>query len=586
MGVKEIIGLLSGVALFLFGMSVMGDGLKKASGNKLEPILFRLTNTMPKAVILGAAVTAVIQSSCATAVMVVGFVNSGMMKVRQGIYVTLGAILGTSITGWIICLSYIEGAAGIAQFLSTATLTGVVALTGIIMKMFAKKQGIKNIGDILLGFAVLMFGMSAMSGSVGGLREEAWFTSALTSMSNPFLGILVGTAFTALLQSASAAVGIVQALSTTGAMTFDSALPLLMGISFGASFPVILSAVGANAGGRRTALVYPVSTGIGVILTSALFYIVNAIFHFGFTKDIMNPFSLAFINTVMRLLMLIILLPLSGLIEKLVTKLIKEKEPTKKEKTVAVRRLEERFISHPALAIEQSRMTVNEMADISQEAIMLSFELLEKFDAAKLDKIKKLESTSDELEDVLGSYLVKLTRQEMTKKQNEDVSLILHTLPDFESISDLAVSIGLRAKILKDNGYTFSKNASHEINVMCAAVAEDVSLTKQAFVENSISMAIKVEPLEEYIDHLRDVIKSNYVARLKNEECTLNQGIVFSDIITNLERVSDQCSKIAVAMIELGADSYDTHEYLNTVRKKQGKLFQSRYDEYEKRFAL
>lgn len=583
MGITEIIGLLSGVALFLFGMSVMGDGLKKASGNKLEPILYRLTSTLPKAVLLGAGVTAVIQSSCATTVMVVGFVNSGMMKVRQGINVILGAILGTSITGWIICLSYIEGAEGFAKIISTATLTGVVALVGIIIKMFAKKQMIKNVGDILLGFAVLMFGMSTMSGAVSGLGEQEWFRNGLTSMSNPLLGILVGAAFTALLQSASAAVGIIQALSMTGVMSFESALPLLMGVCFGASLPVILSAIGANTGGKRTAMVYPIATGGGAIITAAIFYILNAIFNFEFTQTIMNPFSLAFVNTILRLAILLILLPFTEIIESLVTVLIRDKDEVK---TNPAQRLEERFITHPALAIEQSRMTVNDMAELSQEAVKLSFELLDKFDAAKFEKVKQLESTADEYEDALGSYLVKLTRQEMTKKQNEDVSLILHTLSDFESISDLAVSIALRAKTMNDNGYEFSSKAEHEIHVLCAAVSEIVSLTKQAFVENSISLAVKVEPLEEYIDHLRDTIKSNYVARLKNEECTLNQGIVFSDIITNLERVSDQCSKIAVAMIELGADSYDTHEYLNTVRKKQGKLFQSRYDAYEKRFSL
>lgn len=583
MGITEIIGLLSGVALFLFGMTVMGDGLKKASGNKLEPILFRLTNTMPKAVLLGAGVTAVIQSSCATAVMVVGFVNSGMMKVRQGIYVTLGAILGTSITGWVICLSYIEGAEGFAKIISTATLTGVVALVGIILKMFSKKHMTKNIGDILLGFAVLMFGMSTMSAAVSGLGEQEWFRTGLTSMSNPLLGILVGAAFTALLQSASAAVGIIQALSMTGVMTFEASLPLLMGVCFGASLPVILSAIGANTGGKRTAMVYPITTGAGVILTAAIFYILNAIFKFEFTQTLMNPFSLAFVNTILRLVILLLMLPFSDIIETLVTAMIRDKNDVS---TNPAGRLEERFIEHPALAIEQSRMTVNDMADISQEAVQLSFELLQKFDDAKYEKVKKLEATGDAYEDALGSYLVKLTRQEMTKKQNEDVSLILHTISDFESISDLAVSIGMRAKTMDENGYTFSGKAMHEIEVLCAAVTEVVRLTKQAFVENSISLAIKVEPLEEYIDHLRDDIKGNYIARLKNEECTLNQGIVFSDIITNLERISDQCSKIAVAMIELGADSYDTHEYLNTVRKKQGKLFQSRYDAYEKQFSL
>ena len=357
MSISEIFSLLTGVAMFLFGMSLMGEGLKKVSGSRLEPILYQLSGTTVRGVLLGTGVTAVIQSSCATAVMTVGFVNSGMMKVRQAIGVILGAILGTSITGWVICLSYIDGAGGIAELVSTATLTGIVAVVGIGLRMFGKKQALHHVGDIMMGFAVLMFGMSAMSGSVSGLGRQEWFTSTLTKMSHPLVGILVGTVFTALLQSASAAVGIVQALSVTGAMSFEAALPLLMGVAFGASAPVLFSAIGANVGGRRTALVYPLSTGFGVLVCACLFYIANSMVHFTFLKHVMNPFSIAAVNTALRFVMVLIQIPFTDVIEGAVTALVPERG--NQEPTLEIQ-LEERFIAYPALAIEQSRLTIHE----------------------------------------------------------------------------------------------------------------------------------------------------------------------------------------------------------------------------------
>ena len=363
MGISQIMSLLSGIALFLFGMSLMGDGLKKLSGSRLEPILFRLTGRPIRGVLLGTGVTAVIQSSCATSVMCVGFVNSGIMKLKQAAYVIFGAILGTSITGWIICLSYIEGAGGLRELLSTATLTGIIAIVGIVLRMFAKKRAMQQIGDILMGFAVLMFGMSMMSGAVGTLGEQEWFTRALTGMKMPLLGILVGAAFTALLQSASAAVGIVQALSVTGALTLESALPLLMGISIGAALPVLLSALGAKTDGKRTALIYLVGSFMGVMVFASLFYIAHAIFGFPFMTATMNPFSLAAVNTLFRLVMLCLLLPFADVLEALVTLMIPDKKDAENDPTL---RLEERFLAYPALAVEQSRITIHEMAEQSR----------------------------------------------------------------------------------------------------------------------------------------------------------------------------------------------------------------------------
>ena len=583
MDFSDIIMLLSGVALFLFGMSVMGDGLQKSSGNKLEPILFRLTSTMPRGVLLGALVTAVIQSSSATSVMVVGFVNSGMMKVRQGISVILGAILGTSITGWVICLSYIDGAAGFAEIFSTTTLTGIVALVGIILKMFSKNVTTKNVGDIFLGFAVLMFGMSAMSSSVKDLGNQEWFTSTMTSMSNPFLGILVGLVFTALLQSASASVGIIQALSVTGAMTFESAWPLLLGVIVGAALPVVLSSMGATAKGKRTAFVYPICTTLGVILLAALYYTVSIFVQFPFVKEVMNPFSLALTNTIMRFVLILLVLPFTNLIEKMVTSMFKGDD---EEDDMPSTRLEDRFIPHPALAIEQSRMTINNMAGSSQKAVEKAIALISNYDEKTFKKVKKLEDQVDSYEDALGTYLIKLTAQEMTMKQNEAVSVFLHTVPEFESISDIAMNIAIKAKEMHDNKYHFSEAANQELETMCKAVLEIVGMTNKAFTEDDLSLARQVAPLEEYIDYMRDTIKQNHVQRLKKEICSLNQGIVFNDIVTNLERVSDLCSNIAVAMIEIREDAFETHEYLNTVRERQGKKFENQYDDYKEKYTL
>ena len=584
MDFSDIIMLLSGVALFLFGMSVMGDGLQKSSGNKLEPILFRLTSTMPRGVLLGALVTAVIQSSSATSVMVVGFVNSGMMKVRQGISVILGAILGTSITGWVICLSYIDGAAGFAEIFSTATLTGIVALVGIILKMFSKNVTTKNVGDIFLGFAVLMFGMSAMSSSVKDLGNQEWFTSTMTSMSNPFLGILVGLVFTALLQSASASVGIIQALSVTGALTFESAWPLLLGVIVGAALPVVLSSMGATAKGKRTAFVYPICTTLGVILLAALYYTVSIFVQFPFVKEVMNPFSLALTNTIMRFVLILLVLPFTNLIEKMVTTMFKGDDD--EDEDMPSTRLEDRFIPHPALAIEQSRMTINNMAGSSQKAVEKAIALISNYDEKTFKKVKKLEDQVDSYEDALGTYLIKLTAQEMTMKQNEAVSVFLHTVPEFESISDIAMNIAIKAKEMHDNKYHFSEAANQELETMCKAVLEIVGMTNKAFTEDDLSLARQVAPLEEYIDYMRDTIKQNHVHRLKKEICSLNQGIVFNDIVTNLERVSDLCSNIAVAMIEIREDAFETHEYLNTVRERQGKKFENQYDDYKEKYTL
>jgi phosphate:Na+ symporter len=583
MSISEVIALLSGVAMFLFGMTLMGDGLKRVAGSKLELVLYRLSNTPVKGVLLGTGVTAVIQSSCATSVMVVGFVNSGMMKVRQAISVIIGAILGTSITGWVISLSYIEGSSGVLSLLSTATLTGLVAVVGIILRIFSKKQVHHHIGDILMGFAILMFGMSTMSGSVSGLGKQAWFTDILTSLSNPFLGILVGAVFTAVLQSASAAVGIVQALSVTGAMSFSAALPLLMGVAIGASVPVLLSALGANTDGKRTAMVYLVAEFVSVLICASLFYLANVLFNFKFMGQIMDPFSIAFVNTVLRIAMVLILMPMIDILETIVSILIPEKEDPSKQLTI---RLEERFLPHPALAIEQSRLTINDMAECAKNSIFRALDLLVKFDAAGFAEVEKLEADADRYEDGLGSYLVKLTGQEMTQKQNDDVSKYLHTLSDFERISDHALNIAQSAAEIREKQVEFSEEARHELSVVEAATREIVELASRAFIENDLSLALKVEPLEERIDQLCNEVKLRHVDRLQHGHCTIRSGFVLNDLLTGMERVGDHCSNVAVAMIELEGDAFDTHAYLDRLKAAQTPEFKAELEDYTKKYAI
>ena len=583
MSISEVFSLLTGVAMFLFGMGLMGDGLKKVSGSRLEPILYRLSSTTLRGVLLGTGVTAVIQSSCATAVMTVGFVNAGMMKVRQGIGVILGAILGTSITGWVICLSYIEGAGGVAELVSTATLTGLVAVAGIILRMFGKKKVSRYIGDILMGVAVLMIGMSVMSSSVGGLRESAWFISALTKMSNPIIGILVGALFTALLQSASAAVGIVQALSFTGAMSFEASLPLLMGIAFGASAPVLFSAIGANVEGRRAALVYPVATGFGVLVCACLFYIANSVFQFPFMDRVMNPFSLAAVNSILRFVMVLLLLPFTNVILAIVSVLVPDRP---EERNAPVIQLEERFLAYPALAIEQSKLTINDMSQVSEKSLLAALSLIFDYSEEGFEQVKKLEDDGDIYEDSLGTYLIRVTGREMTVQENEEVSKYLHTLSDFERISDHALNLAESAKELHEKGLSFSPYAQRELDVLFAAVRQIVSMTMTAFCEEDLPLAARVEPLEEVVDELCDQMKLNHVDRLQQGICTIKQGFVFNDIVTNCERVSDHCSNIAVAMIELSGDTFRTHTYVHALQEKETPEFREAYEEYVRRFAL
>ncbi len=586
MGISNVLELLGGVALFLFGMSLMGDSLTKVAGSKLELVLYRLSSTPLKGIALGTGVTAVIQSSSATSVMVVGFVNSGMMKVRQAIGVVMGAIIGTSITGWIICLSTVGGGgSSVAALFSSSTLTAIIAIIGIVLRMFCNGQTKHHVGEILLGFSVLMYGISAMSDAVYPLRESQTFINMLTAFSNPFLGILIGLAFTSVLQSASAAVGILQTLAITGAIRFEVALPIIMGIAIGAAVPVLLSALGANANGRRTAFVYLFVDTLGVILFSIIFYTANAIVDFSFMGNIMTSVSIALLNTVFRCVIIALLAPGIGLLEKMVCTLIKDDEEEGNDLR-DMDRLEDRFLEHPPLAIEQSRQVINSMAAKSQKSLKRAFSLVADYTDDLFAKVKRNEETVDRYEDKLGTYLVKINAHELTHSQNVAVSRYLHAINDYERMSDHALNIAESAQELNQKNIKFTAEAQHELDVLMAAVDKIVDLAVTAFRDTDIETAYHIEPLEELIDHLCDELKLHHVERVRRGECTLEHGFVFNDLLTNLERVADHCSNIGVTLIELDSEEFDVHEYITSLKEVRANHFDEYFNEYTKEFKL
>ena len=570
MGITSILSLLSGVALFLFGMSLMGDGLKKAAGEKLELILYKLTSTPIKGVLLGTAVTAIIQSSSATTVMVVGFVNSGMMKVAQAIGIIMGANIGTSITGWILCLSYIEGSSGIAQLLSTTTISAVVSIIGILFKMISKKSTYKNVGDIMLGFSILMFGMQSMSGAVSPLKENPHFVNMLTMFSNPFMGILVGIAFTAVLQSASASIGILQALSVTGAITFASAFPITLGIGVGAACPVLLSSIGTNKNGKRTALIYLMNDLFGMVFWAVVFYAVNAIVRFDFMEMTMSPIAIAILNSVFRLATVVILFPFIKWIEKLVFRLVKDTQEDREEQA-DFDLLEERFLRYPALA---------------RKNIVRAMGLFESYSEERYHKVQEKENLIDKYEDKLGTYLMQLTGHDMTESQSKQVSIFLHTISDFERLGDHAVNLSKSANELFEKKISFSDEATYELSVLGGAVKEILEITVDAFSEDDVDRAIQVEPLRELINMLCNELKSRHITRLRNGKCELKQGFAFNNILTDFERIGAHCSNVAVALLESEAADFDTHEYQKSIREMNNVMYRELYEAYEMKYDI
>lgn len=580
-----ILNLLCGVALFLYGMSNMGDGLKKVAGNKLELILYKLTNSPVKGFLLGTAVTCVIQSSSAATVMVVGFVNSGMMKVTQAIGVILGANIGTSITGWIICLSYIDAGSGIASFFSSATITAVVAIIGILMKMFAKKDTYKHIGQIMLGFAVLMTGMSSMSSAVSPLRTNPAFISIMTSLNNPILGIGFGIVFAAILQSASAAVGVLQALSTTGAISFGAAFPMLLGIAIGASAPVLLAALGANKNGQRTSLLYLLVAVLAMVLAAAVFYPINAIMHFPFSTMVVNPFDIAITNTVFRAATMLAMLPFCYALKKLVYMLIPQDE-SELEDAPEFELLEERFLSNPVLAYEQSMQVMDGMAKSTMKAVKRAFQLLENYSSKGFQKVTDLENTINKYEEKLGNYLVKQTGEGVSLEQSQSINKTLQAINDFEDISDYALQIAESAKALHNKKLTFSLQAQDELTVVATACLEMMEITTRAFIDNDAATIKRVFPLKELININCNEIKNRHVKRLKSGECAMEQGNVLYDLLGNIQRIGDHCASLALDIVKLSENDFNTHRFLRRYQEETRNEYSDLLKEYEVKYGI
>ena len=582
----SILTLLGGLALFLYGMNVMGDGLEKVSGGKMEKILETLTSNPLKAVGLGAAVTAVIQSSSATTVMVVGFVNSGIMKLSQAVGVIMGANIGTTITSWILSLSGIQSDNFFIQLFKPTTFSPVLALIGVAFLMFAKSEKKKDIGTIFIGFAVLMFGMESMSGAVKPLADVPEFTGILTKFSNPILGLLAGMILTAVIQSSSASVGILQALCVTGAVGYSAAIPIIMGQNIGTCITALLSAIGAKKNAKRAAMVHLYFNIIGTVVFMVLFYAINAVVQFPFMNQAANAAGIAVVHTTFNVFATLLLLPFSKVLEKLAILTIRDKEEDKKEtEATGMELLDSRFLDKPALAVEQSRRVAVEMANKVKDAINTAIGLIEHYDSEKAEQVLAEEEQVDRYEDGLGTYLVKLSQKDLNVKDSHDLSIMLHCIGDFERISDHAVSIMRSAKELYEKNLKFSDEALVELKVITKAVEDVVEAAVKGFETKDESIARSVEPIEEVIDELKIELKNRHVRRLRNGNCTIEQGFVLSDITASLERVADHCSNVAVCICQVQEDAFDTHSYLEKM-KKNSVEFQSITRVARARYAL
>ena len=578
--------MVGGLALFLYGMNLMGDGLAKMAGGKLERILEKLTSNPIMGVFLGLTVTAVIQSSSATTVMVVGFVNSGIMKLSQAISIIMGANIGTTATAWILSLAGLEGSNVFVKLLKPASFSPVLAIIGVVMIMFSKKTKRKDLGTILVGFAILMFGMDTMTGAIKPLAEVPWFKELLVKFSNPILGLLVGALLTAVLQSSSASVGILQAMSMNGLITFGSAFPIIMGQNIGTCVTALISSIGASKNGKRTAFVHLYFNLIGTVLFMVVFYGLHAVIDFTFMNGTISGTGIATIHTIFNVSATLVLLPFRKLLEKLACLTIRDKnEEGLSEEISEIQLLDFRFLDKPSFAVEQCRNVAHKMAELSKEAIFKAMTLLKKYDESVAEEVIHLEDVVDKYEDELGSYLVKLSGKATSEEDSRTVSLLLHSIGDYERISDHAINILESAKELHEKGMGFSKKAEEELEVFTRAIEDIMNMTLTVFEEEDVDMAKSVEPLEEMIDFLSDELKNRHIARLREGKCTIEQGFVFSDITTNFERISDHCSNIAVSLIEIKDDEYDTHRYLDTVKHDSAR-FAEEYANCRERYAL
>ncbi len=582
MDIFNVLSLIGGLCLFLFGMNTMGASLEKAAGNGLKSLLGKLTTGKIAGFLTGLAVTAVIQSSSATTVMVVGFVNSRIMTLRQAINVIMGANVGTTVTAWLLSLSGIEGDSLFVNLLKPTSFSPVLALIGIILYMGFKDNKKKDIGVILLGFATLMFGMDAMSSAVEGLREVEAFRNMLVMFSNPILGVLVGAVMTAVIQSSSASVGILQALSSTGQISVGTSIPIIMGQNIGTCVTAMLSSVGTNRNARRASVVHLSFNIIGTVIMLALFCVVKSVFDLPVFSQVASEVSIAVAHSVFNIACTVLLFPATGLLEKLSVKLIPEPKGDAKEEKIEI---DERLMHTPALAIQRCHTVTEKMAKISEDALRKSMFALENYSDELAESVRKLEGKADRYEDILGSYLVKLNTFPMNDADSHESAKLLHMIGDFERISDHAVNLLESAEEIKEKDIEFSEAAQRELKVLMAATDEIVFYTMKAFLHGDLDAAALVEPLEQVVDDLKEQLRSRHIKRLQKGECSIEVGFVWADLLNNFERVSDHCSNIAGCMIEMAHDAMDMHEYLNKI-KHGNPDFQEKYTQFSQKYAL
>lgn len=589
MDIFILLSLIGGLALFLYGMEVLGDGLKKASGGKLEIILEKLTSNKLMAVLLGAGVTAVIQSSSATTVMVVGFVNSGIMKLSQAVGVILGANVGTTITAWFLSLTGVEGSNFFLQLLKPSSFSPVLAIVGVAILMTSKKEKQRDIATIMIGFAVLMFGMDTMSDAVKPLADIPGFTNLLLMFSNPILGMLVGLILTAIIQSSSASIGILQALCVSGAVSYSTAIPIIMGQNVGTCVTALLSSTGAGKNAKRAALVH---LYYNLIITSGfmiLFYAVNAVVHFRFLQDPASALGVAVFHTTFNAIAVVVMFPFSSVLEKLAYLTIpqtKEELEVRETAKGEIQLLDARFLDTPGLALEHCRNAAQDMAGYAREALFLSMELIDKFNKKAADRVIELENLVDHYEDELGSYLVKLSSRHLTEKDSQELSVILHCIGDFERISDHAINIMESAREMADKELAFSKKAEEEFRIFTGAIRDIVNTSVLVFQEEDLKLAAMVEPLEEVIDYLNTEVKRRHMKRLRKGKCTIEMGFVLSDLTTNYERVSDHCSNIALCLLQLNEENFETHEYQDNLVSKDNVAFMAEVKRLKEHYQL
>ena len=590
MDIFGVLSLIGGLAIFLYGMDLLGEGLTGASGGKLEKILEKLTSNPLKAVLLGAGVTAVIQSSSATTVMVVGFVNSGIMKLSQAVGVIMGANIGTTITSWILSLTGIESSNIFISLLKPTSFSPVLAAVGIVFLMFLKKESLKNPGKIMIGFALLMYGMDAMSSSVAPLAEVPQFASILTAFSNPVLGMLAGMLFTAIIQSSSASVGILQALCSTGILSYATALPIIMGQNIGTCVTALLSSIGATKNGKRAAIIHLYFNVIGTVTFMIVFYALNAVIHFSFLNLTAQEFGIAVIHTTFNIVTTAYLLPLRKVLEKLAYATIKldddEKRIMDSRSGNEFALLDDRFLEAPSLAVEHCKQVINKMADISRESLFISMSLIGGYDEEQALRVGELETRADKYEDALGTYIMKISTKNLKKEDSEMLNVMLHCIGDFERISDHACNLCDSARELQQKNMQFSPKAETELDILSSAVREAVDISFDAFKSNNKNEADKVEPLEELIDTLAVELKARHIRRLREGKCTIELGFAHSDILNNLERVADHCSNIAVDVIQSDQLEFDAHEYLDRIKNKDNQQFARDYKAYKEKYRL